>query len=83
MSKDKISLENENQPSCLGAVIPRFSVSLVYIKSIPTGVETALRVLITNAVSEEEALGKAIMNFNDEMKNFNLSNKVVIQLNEV
>ncbi len=68
--------------SCKTAVMPRFSVSLVYIKNILNGNESALRVLITKASSEEEALGKAIINFNDEMANFNLSCKVVIRLNE-
>ena len=74
--------DTHTQPSCLTAVMPRFSVSLVYIKNIVNGNETALRVLITKASSEEEALGKAIINFNDEMANFNLSCKVVIRLNE-
>jgi len=40
-------------------VYPCFSVSLVYIKNIPNGCETALRVLVTNSNSKGEALGKA------------------------
>jgi len=65
------------------AVIARFSISLVYLKNIQNGQEIALRVLITNAYSEEEALGKGILNFDKEMKQFNLSNKVVVRLNEL
>ena len=65
------------------AVIARFSISLVYLKNIPNGQEIALRVLITNAYNEEEALGKGILNFDKEMKEFNLSNKVVVRLNEL
>ena len=65
------------------AVIARFSISLVYLKNIPNGQEIALRVLITNAYSEEEALGKGLLNFDEEMKGFNLSNKVVVRLNEL
>jgi len=56
----------------------RYSVSLVYIKQIPTGIESALRVLITDAVSHEEALGRAISHFDEEMKGYNVANKVVL-----
>ena len=78
-----ISKKSELQQSCITAVIARFSISLVYLKNIPNGQEIALRVLITNAYSEEEALGKGILNYDKEMKEFNLSNKVVVQLNEL
>jgi hypothetical protein len=61
----------------------RYSVSLVYIKNIPNGMETALRVLITTASSEEEALGKGIVNFDVEMTGYNLCNKVIIKLKEI
>jgi hypothetical protein len=78
-----ISKNAELQQSCITAVIARFSISLVYLKNIPNGQEIALRVLITNAYSEQEALGKGILNFDEEMKEFNLSNKVVVRLNEL
>lgn len=74
--------QEENQPSCLDAVMPRFSVSLVYTKNIPNGTETGLRVLITKAKSSQEALGKGIEYFEKEMKGFNISNKVVLEINE-
>jgi hypothetical protein len=65
-----------------GDVMPRFSVSLVYTKNIPNGIEIALRVLITKANSSQEALGKGIECFEKEMKGFNISNKVVFDINE-
>ena len=66
----------------VGDVMPRFSVSLVYTKNIPNGIETGLRVLITKANSSQEALGKGIECFEKEMKGFNISNKVVLEINE-
>ena len=66
----------------LFSVSPRYSISLVYVKNIPKGQEIDLRSFITDANSKEEALGKALIYFTDEMKNYNLSNKVVIKLNE-
>lgn len=74
--------ETANALLILCEVIPRYSVSLVYVKNITNGQKTALRCFITNADSEEEALGKAVIYFTDEMKNFNLSNKVVLRVNE-
>ena len=65
----------------LFSVSPRYSISLVYTKNIPNGLEIALRSFITNASSKEEALGKALIYFNDEMKNYNLNNKVVLKNN--
>jgi hypothetical protein len=62
-------------------VSPRYSISLVYVKNIFNGKEIALRSFITDANSEEEALGKALIHFTDEMKNYNLSNKVVLKHN--
>ena len=61
--------------------IPRYSVSLVYVKNIANGQEIALRSFITDANSKEEALGGALIYFTDEMKNYNLSNKVVLKHN--
>lgn len=66
----------------LFSVSPRYSISLVYVKNIPNGQEIALRSFITDANNEEEALGKALIYFTDEMKNYNLSNKVVLKHNE-
>jgi len=65
----------------LFSVSPRYSISLVYVKNIPNGQEIALRSFITDANSNEEALGKALIHFTDEMKNYNLSNKVVLKHN--
>jgi hypothetical protein len=56
----------------------KYSVSLVYWSSI----DTLLRVLITDAVSEDEALGKSIKYFKKETKNYSLSLHTVIQLNQ-
>lgn len=58
----------------------KYSTSLVYVKNIPNGNEITLRVFITNASSQEEALGKSIMHFNKEMENYNISCKVVIEI---
>ena len=82
-AKTNVTVQNQDGNSTKTAVIARFSISLVYLKNIPNGQEIALRVLITNAYSEEEALGKGILNFNKEMEQFNLSNKVVVRLNEL
>ena len=65
----------------------RYSVSLVYTKpenDVPhqTTITTLLRVLITNAVSEEEALGKAIKEFDQETKEMSLLLKVVLPVKE-
>lgn len=64
----------------------KWSISLVYTKSFPEKysikTETLLRVLITNANSEEEALGKGIKHFEGETKGFVLLNKVSIQIAE-
>jgi len=59
----------------------RYSVSLVYIKNALNGNEIALRVLITNSENGNEALGKTINEFSEEMKNYNLSLKVIIKIN--
>ena len=57
-------------------VISRYSCSLVYRNQNAN----LLRVLITNAYSEEEALGKAIKYFETEAKGYDLSMKCVIQI---
>ena len=74
--------EAQKQLCVLFSVSPRYSISLVYVKNIPNGQEIDLRSFITDANSEEEALGKALIYFTDEMKNYNLSNKVVLKHNE-
>ena len=61
-------------------VKPRFSVSLVYSKTEGGRQKTALRCLITYAVSEAEALGLAINNFKKELENFDLIMNTVIKL---
>lgn len=65
----------------------RYSVSLVYIKQEPdvlpnkTTVTSLLRVLITTAVSEEEALETAIKEFDKETKGMSLLLKVILSVN--
>lgn len=58
----------------------RYSVSLVFVKNVHNGFETMLRVLITNATNKEEALGSAIIHFEEETKGYNLANKVIIEV---
>jgi len=82
MKKEHNSDEPITPALRIGDVMPRFSVSLVYTKNIPNGIETGLRVLITKANSSQEALGKGIECFEKEMKGFNISNKVVLEINE-
>ena len=77
MSIEKAS----NEIFDLFIVSPCYSVSLVYVKNIPNGQEIALRSFITDANSQEEALGLALIYFTNEMKNYNLSNKVVLKHN--
>ena len=60
-------------------VKPRFSVSLVYRKKEGDAVKTALKCIITNAVSEEEALGIAIKEYENETINWDLTIKAVIK----
>lgn len=55
----------------------RYSVSLVYENTQ----EKLLRVLITEAVSNEEALGKAIFYFQEETKGYFLTMKAIIEIN--
>ena len=73
--------ETANKILDLYNISTRYSISLVYVKNIANGQEIALRSLITNANSKEEALGKALIYFTDEMKDYNLSNKVVLKHN--
>lgn len=75
----KWSPSNDQKPP----IKPRFSVSLVYIKHEQKNSElmeftTSLRVLITDASSKEEALGKAINEFKDEQAGYRLSNQLVL-----
>lgn len=70
-----------NKQSLIHDVITRFSISVVYVKSTPTEIETALRVLFTkNVKSENEALGYAIKHFEEEMKGFTIANKIVMKI---
>jgi len=54
----------------------RFSVSLLYDKPP----KLRLRVFITTANSEQEALGAAIMEFMEEMKDYQLITHVVVEI---
>ena len=62
----------------------KYSVSLVFRKheqdssDLKTTID--LRVLITDAVSENEALGKAILYTKDVPTDYSLSNKVIIKI---
>ena len=60
----------------------RYSVSLVYLKIESGQAIIDLQVLITSADSSEEALGKAYCHFEDEMKDYKISNKVVIKITD-
>ena len=68
--EEKLSLD-------IPPVIPRFSVSLVY----QNAKETMLRVLITDADNEYEALGKSINYFDKEVKDMVLLMKTIIHIN--
>jgi len=59
--------------------VPRFSVALVYQNNI-NGM--MLRTLITEANSVEEALGKAIVYFEKETKDYGLILKTVTLINK-
>ena len=58
----------------------RYSISLVYIRSIKSGYETDLRALITTSTSKEEALGKALDKFKEEVSKKYLSNYIVLEI---
>jgi len=64
---------NSNEEKTLN----RYSVSLVYRNDN----NIMLRSLITKANSNEEALGRAIVHFEEETKNYNLMMKCVIHIN--
>lgn len=52
----------------------KFSVSLVFIKqNAGSTIDISLRVMLTTAVSKEEALGKAVLTFKKEMLGYQLS----------
>lgn len=80
MENEEIKVENidNSDNSAKLPVVRRYSCSLVYQN--PTA--QLLRVLITNAYSEDEALGKAIKHFEAEAKGYGLTMKCVIQLAE-
>ena len=58
----------------------RFAVSLVYVKNIPSGQEIALRCIIVKAFDRDHALGLAIIAIKKEVRNYNLSNHVVLDI---
>lgn len=61
----------------------RYSVSLVYQRHNNSGsIDNRLRCSIIEAVSEEEALGKAIKSFTQEMVNFGLGLHVVVLIDD-
>lgn len=72
----------EPMPECVKTdFITRFLISIVYVRSTSTEIETALRVLFTkNVKSENEALGYAIKHFEEEMKGFSMANKIVMKI---
>lgn len=74
--------EAQNHALNKGAVMPRFSVSLVYTKLINGTIDILLRVMIVSVSCEYEAFGKAFYNFIPETKDYTLSGKVVLFINE-
>lgn len=69
-------------------VIRRWSVALVYLKEVmqynSMQQSIDLRLFITNAQSESEALGKAVLYFDKEVEaGYRLSNKVILPINGV
>lgn len=58
----------------------QFSVSLVYTKQTMQNIEIALRVQHLEAVNEHEALGKAIYSFSEEMKDYVLVCRVIMEI---
>ena len=78
MSNEKLSNEAETPALNNGAVMPRFSVSLVYqnTKSI------MLRTLILNAVDEANALLESMEYFKKETDGMGLVLKTVTRINE-
>ena len=59
----------------------KYAVALVYSKNTSTEYKNLLRcVIIDDARSEEEALGKAIKYFVDETEGYNLSMQVIIKI---
>ena len=78
MNIEKLSNEAENPALNKGAVMPRFSVSLVYqnTKSI------MLRTMILNAVDEANALLESMEYFKKETDGMGLVLKAVIRINE-
>ena len=53
-----------------------YSVSLVYENQN----KKSLRVLITEAINKDEALGSAISDFREEMKDYSISMTVVLEI---
>tara|TARA_R110000796_G_scaffold214204_1_gene330208 strand:+ start:1616 stop:1930 length:315 start_codon:yes stop_codon:yes gene_type:complete len=77
MTEDRfMDVINELMPTS-----PRYSVSLVYVKTDGSLCTVDLRVFITDANSEAEALGIAMLHYEDEMKGYSLNNKVILKHN--
>ena len=57
-----------------------YLVSVVYTKQINGTIDISLKHAHVHASSKEEALGYLILHFDDEMKGYLLSNKVVTKL---
>ena len=58
----------------------RYTVSLVYTRNVPNGIETALKVIVFGASSRAEALGKAIHHYTEEMSGYVLANHVTREI---
>lgn len=61
-------------------VMKKYSISLVYTKQIPTRFDMKLRVLIIDANSKDEATGKGINEFREEMKGYSLNLIVTLEV---
>lgn len=63
-----------------------YSVSLVYEKKVFDGNkqihDIALRVMITMAINENEALGIAFKNFRGEMQGYGLTMQVILEIKD-
>lgn len=77
-------MNNQNKPQeapQVKSVEDRYSVALVFTRQTQEGsIETMLRNLVCYAKSETDALGEAIIYFQDESKGFGLICKCVIKI---
>ena len=58
----------------------KYSVSLVFEKIEDKGIDYAQRVMITDAVSEHEAIGIAYSHFRDKLKGYSLFLETTIKI---